>query len=232
MLRPVTACCMPRQAVPATGPPQLTSTNPCHSVHVCTARQALLRVNRHASSRVPVSKCAVWRLRAFHRLHQPTSSAEGWGPPTPRQLTLPTRTTATPASVVSEIKHGFTMTVTLPLSASGSQTYEGARHLRHISCREHAGRIRRVECHPVVTPALTHQEECWLLRHRFRHEPSGEVLDRPKSRLASKRLLLYFCGTLDLGLNLRTHNMECTSLTVFTDSVWASDRPTRKSHSS
>ena len=33
----VTAYCMPRQAVPATSPSQLTFTNPCHKVHVCTA---------------------------------------------------------------------------------------------------------------------------------------------------------------------------------------------------
>ena len=36
------------------------------------------------------------RLRAYRGLHPPRSAAEGWGPPTPPQLTLPTRTSPRP----------------------------------------------------------------------------------------------------------------------------------------
>ena len=49
--------------------------------------------------------------------------------------------------------------------------------------------------------------------------------------IASKRLLRYLCGTLDLGLRLRVQDRACTTLTVFSDCVWASDRPTRNSFS-
>ena len=44
---------------------------------------------------------------------------------------------------------------------------------------------------------------------------------------ASKRLLRYLCGAVDFGLKLQVqNNRECTTLTVFTDSGWASDRLT------
>ena len=49
---------------------------------------------------------------------------------------------------------------------------------------------------------------------------------------ASKRLLRCLRGTLDLGLKLQVQIRACSTLTVFTDSVWAGDRPTRKSVSS
>ena len=48
--------------------------------------------------------------------------------------------------------------------------------------------------------------------------------------IASKRLLRYLRGTQDLGLKLEVQNRACSS--VFTDSDWAGDRPTRKSVSS
>ena len=60
-------------------------------------------------------------------------------------------------------------------------------------------------------------------RHRFRHEslakPSKAVID----------LLRYLRGTTDLGLKLQVQNRACTTLTVFSVSDWAGDKPTRKS---
>ena len=50
--------------------------------------------------------------------------------------------------------------------------------------------------------------------------------------IASKRLLRYLRGTQDFGLKLQVQNRACSTLTVFTDSDWAGDRPTRKSVSS
>ena len=50
--------------------------------------------------------------------------------------------------------------------------------------------------------------------------------------IASKRLLRYLRGTQDLGLKLQVQNRACSTLTVFTDSDWAGDRPARKSVSS
>ena len=50
--------------------------------------------------------------------------------------------------------------------------------------------------------------------------------------IASKRLLQHLCGTRDFGLKLQIQNRACTMLSVFTDSDWAGDRPTRKSASS
>ena len=50
--------------------------------------------------------------------------------------------------------------------------------------------------------------------------------------LSSKRLSRYLRGTLDLGLELQIHNNACTTLTVFTDSDWPSNRPTQQSVSS
>ena len=37
---------------------------------------------------------------------------------------------------------------------------------------------------------------------------------------------------MDFGLKLQVQNRACSTLTVFTDSDWAGDRPTRKSVSS
>ena len=57
--------------------------------------------------------------------------------------------------VVGEMKQYFTMTVTPPLSASSTQTYVGARYLRHHAiwdfadhtvCVMHAERTRHEEC--------------------------------------------------------------------------------------
>ena len=42
----------------------------------------------------------------------------------------------------------------------------------------------------------------------------------------------YLRGTQDLGLKLQVQNRACSTLTVFTDSDWAGDRPTCKSVSS
>ena len=50
--------------------------------------------------------------------------------------------------------------------------------------------------------------------------------------IASKRLLQYLRGTLDLGLKLQVRNKTCSMLTVFSDSDCVGDRPTRKSVSS
>ena len=40
------------------------------------------------------------------------------------------------------------------------------------------------------------------------------------------------CGTMDFGLKLQVQNRACSTLSVFSDSHWAGDRPTRKSVSS
>ena len=50
--------------------------------------------------------------------------------------------------------------------------------------------------------------------------------------IASKRLLRYLRCTMDFGLKLQVQKRACSTLTVFTDSDWAGDRPTRKSVSS
>ena len=56
-------------------------------------------------------------------------------------------------------------------------------------------------------------------------------LEKPSKSdiIASKRLLRYLQGTQDFGLKLQVQNRACSTLTVFTDSDWAGDRPTRKS---
>ena len=53
-----------------------------------------------------------------------------------------------------------------------------------------------------------------------------------QNRTSLRRLLRYLCGTTDFGLKLQVQNRTCSTLTVFTDSDWAGDRPTRKSVSS
>ena len=68
-------------------------------------------------------------------------------------------------------------------------------------------------------------------RHCFCYEPSGEVSGM-SFKVASKRLLRSLRGTQDLGLKLQVQNRACSTLTVFTDSDGAGDRPTRKSVSS
>ena len=50
--------------------------------------------------------------------------------------------------------------------------------------------------------------------------------------IASKRLLRYLRGTMDLGLKMQVRNKVCSTLTVFAESDWAGYRPTRKSVSS
>ena len=60
--------------------------------------------------------------------------------------------------------------------------------------------------------------------HCIRHEPSGEV--------PSKTFEIKSRRTVDFGLMLHLQNTACTTLTVFTDGDWASDRPTRESVSS
>ena len=50
--------------------------------------------------------------------------------------------------------------------------------------------------------------------------------------IASKHVLRYLRGTMDLGLKMQVRNRVCTTLTVFADSDWAGDRPMRKSVSS
>ena len=111
---------------------------------------------------------------------------------------------------------------------------------------------------PVVTPAVSRNddesEEASAEEHRSLRRIVGKsqflALRRPDivfatNRLAkslacpsksditaSKRLLRYLRGTQDLGLKLQVQNRWCSTLTVFTDSDWAGDQPTRKSVSS
>ena len=66
-----------------------------------------------------------------------------------------------------------------------------------------------------------------------RNRPARSVARPSKSDIiASKRLLRYLRGTMDLGLKMQVRNRVCTTLTVFADSDWAGDRPMRKSVSS
>ena len=72
---------------------------------------------------------------------------------------------------------------------------------------------------------------CTTSRMRVVAEESGATPSK-SDIIASKRLLRYLRGTQDLGLKLQLQNRACSTLTVFTDSDWAGDRPTRKSVSS
>ena len=113
---------------------------------------------------------------------------------------------------------------------------------------------------PVLTPAVARndddddEEEASAEEHRILGHIVGKtqflVLRRPdvafatnrlarspakpstSDVIASERLLRYLCGTMDFGLKLQVQNRACSTLTVFTDSDWAGDRPTRKSVSS
>ena len=66
-------------------------------------------------------------------------------------------------------------------------------------------------------------------RHRATNGLARSLAKHSKADFpASKRLLRFLCNTLDLGLMLQIHNKECATLTVFADSDWTSERPTRK----
>ena len=65
------------------------------------------------------------------------------------------------------------------------------------------------------------------------NRPTRSLAKPSKSDIiASKRLLRYLRGTQDLGLKLQVQNRAFSTLTVFTDSDWTGDRPTRRSVSS
>ena len=174
------------------------------------------------------------------------------------------------SEVVGEMKRYFTMEVTHPLSASSTQTYLGARYLRHVDAIWELPTARHVtgmlnehgmqNAKPVVTPAFHRNDdddedvEASAEEHRSLRRIVGKCqffaprrpdiafatnrlarsLANPSKSdiIASKRLLRYLRGTHDLGLKLRVQNRACSTLTVFTDSDWAGDRPTRKSVSS
>ena len=85
--------------------------------------------------------------------------------------------------------------------------------------------------------ALWARVSSWFHADQTLHSPRtvwrGSLAKPSKSDLiASKRLLRYLCGTTDFGLKLQVQNRTCSTLTVFADSDWAGDRPTRKSVSS
>ena len=73
------------------------------------------------------------------------------------------------SEVVSEMKQYFTMKVTHPLSASSTQTYVGARYLRHGDAIWELPTARYVtgmlnghgmqNAEPVVTPALNRDDD-------------------------------------------------------------------------
>ena len=167
--------------------------------------------------------------------------------------------------VVGEMKQYFTMKVTHPLSASSTQTYVGARYLRHgdtPTARYVTGMLNEhgmQNAKPVVTPAVARNDddddgEASAEEHRILRRivgksqflvPAGQTLHsqrivwrgslaKPSKSdfIAAKRLLRYLCGTMDFGMKLQVQSRACSTLTVFTDSDWAGDRPTRKSVSS
>ena len=169
--------------------------------------------------------------------------------------------------VVGDMEQYFTMKVTPPLSASSTQTYEGAWYLRHgdavwelptTRCME--GMLNKhgmKDAKLVVTSALARtdddedEEAASTEEHRILRRIVGKSqflaprrpdiafatnrlarsLAKPSESgvLASKLLLRYLSGTMDFGLKLQVQNRACSTLTVFTDSDWARDRPTRKS---
>ena len=67
-------------------------------------------------------------------------------------------------------------------------------------------------------------------RHCFCYEPSGEVPGKTFKigRHCVEASLAISAGTMDFGLKLQGQNRACSTLTAFTDSDWAGDRPTRK----
>ena len=172
--------------------------------------------------------------------------------------------------VVGEMKQYFTMKVTLPLSASSTQTYVGGKYLRHGDATWESPTARYVtgmlnehgmqNAKPVVTPAVNRNddddesEEASAEEHRslrgkwarvssWHRDAQTLLLLRPVWRglwqilkkldiIAWKRLLRYLRGTQDLGLKLQVQERACSTLTVFTDSDWGGNRPTRKSVSS
>ena len=112
---------------------------------------------------------------------------------------------------------------------------------------------------PVVTPAVSRDddeigEDASVAEHRTLRRMVGKCqfltprrpdiafatnrlarsLAKPsKSDItASKRLMRCLRGTMDLGLKMQVRHRACSTLTVFADSHWAGDRPTRKSVSS
>ena len=172
--------------------------------------------------------------------------------------------------VVGEMKHHSTMKVTHALSASSTQTYVGARYLRHGDAIWELPTTRYVtgmlnehgmkDAKPVVTPAVNRnddddEEEASAEEHRILRRNVGKsqflAPRRPDIAFATNRLarslakspkighhcveasLAISAGrTQDCGLMLQVQNNACSTLTVFTDSDWAGDRPTRKSVSS
>ena len=175
--------------------------------------------------------------------------------------------------VVGVIKQYSTMKVTHPLSGSSTQTYVGARYLRHGDAIWELPTARYVtgmlnehgmqNAKPVVTPGVNRNdddddddedEEASAEEHRslrrivaksqflaprrpdiaFATNRLARSLAKPSKSdiIASNRLLRYLQSTQDLGLKLQVPNRACSTLTVFTGSDRAGDRPTRKSVSS
>ena len=123
-------------------------------------------------------------------------------------------------------------------------------------CDRHAERIRHAECKTCGHSCCDDDEaeEASAEEHRSLRRIVGKSqilaprrpdvafdtnrlarsLTKPSKSdiIASKRLLRNLRGTQDLGLKLQVQNRTCSTLTVFTDSDWAGDRPTRKSVSS
>ena len=171
---------------------------------------------------------------------------------------------------VGEMKQYFTMNVTHTLSASSTQTYVGARYLRHgdaiwewPTARHVTGMLNghgMQSAKPVVTLAVNRNddddesEEASAEEHRSLRRIVGKSQFLAPRRpdiafstnrlarslacpskpdiIASKRFLRCLRGTQDVGLKLQVQNRAGSTLTVFTDSDWAGDRPTRKSVSS
>ena len=91
------------------------------------------------------------------------------------------------------------------------------------SAEEH--RDTPTHCWQVSVPGSRQTRHCIRLARSVAKLVKSDII-------ASKRLRRYLCGTMALGLKLQEQNRACSTLTVFSDSDWSGDRPTRKSVSS
>ena len=136
--------------------------------------------------------------------------------------------------VVGEMKQYFTMTVT-PLSSSSTQTYVGARNLRHGDAIWELPTTRYVEGMLNGHGMEDVMGKSQFLAPRtpdtaFATNRLARSLAKPSKSdiVASKRLLRYLRGTMDFGLKRQVQNQSLLNA----DGDLAGDRRTRKSMSS
>ena len=135
--------------------------------------------------------------------------------------------------VVSEMEQYFTMKVTLPLSDSAAQTYEGARYLRHNDATWELPTTRYEEsmlgeqgmtsANPVVTPALARdvvddedEDEANSEEHRILRR----VVGKKESVFCSRRPDIAFATNRLARSWLRLQNQNSSPRNVFALSLW------------